>query len=282
MRNLPGYSSFLAADGLKINIREWGAEEGVACILLHGLADGSFVWNDFAEKLSSYCHVLALDLRGHGDSDRDLQKNYTLEAYIADVESMVGRLALRKYILIGHSLGGDIAAKVISRRPEGIIGAVFVDAGPSPDDGVRLHLHNQIIEGHKTYESIEAYVKWLSARRFLAAPEVLEQLAQNSLRRDGTGYQPKFDVEVAGILLEDDDDSWWWLTLEKFKIPILIVRGEGSAVLSRRIADRMVTSLRNGQTSTVKGAGHSVMDDNPAGFSEAVMPFLLSLLGRVV
>src|SRR4051812_32091543 len=101
-----------ARDGVRLNVRDWEGCEPV-CVLIHGLADGCFVWNEFANEVSAFCRVLAIDLRGHGSSDWDAKRDYGLDDYVADVEYIVRHLRLQRFMLVGHSLGGDIAAKIL-------------------------------------------------------------------------------------------------------------------------------------------------------------------------
>ena len=99
---------------LRLSMQTWG-DGTPTVLLLHGLADGAFVWNRIAPTLASHWSVAAVDLRGHGDSPHDSQGNYEPDAHAQDVlEVMKSRLGGRPVILIGHSLGATVAIHVAS------------------------------------------------------------------------------------------------------------------------------------------------------------------------
>jgi pimeloyl-ACP methyl ester carboxylesterase len=75
-------------------------------------------------------------------------------------------------------------------------------------------------------------------------------------------------------------ESTLWVLLSKMSVPVLLVRGDGSAVLDRDVAKEMIDILPNGQFVSVRGAGHDVMSDNPVAFLDSTLPFLLELQTR--
>jgi pimeloyl-ACP methyl ester carboxylesterase len=266
------------ADGVNLNVRMWG-EGRLTCVLLHGLAEGSFVWRQFAGEMSVDCRVVAVDLRGHGDSQWDPTGSYNLDTYVDDVTRVLEFLEPRDFVLVGHSLGGSVVARILQRRRLRITAAVFVDAGPVPFDlETRKHLREQILESYRVYSSVNEYSKWLQQRRILASSEVIGQLARDSLRTNASGgYLPRFDIGVVDNIVNDNDTSWWWPVLSTLDIPVLIVRGRGSAILPQRFAERMRRSSSKIAMAVVELAGHAVMNDNPEGFTRAMKPFLASL-----
>jgi len=260
---------------LKLNVCERGAGD-IPCLFIHGLADGGFVWDDFSSAIEPYFRSYMVDLRGHGDSDWDVAKNYSLHAHLKDVEIILDHLQLKNFLIIGHSLGGVIAAGILERRPNDVLGAVLVDTSPISDGDVRNHLREQLLQGYREFGSVEEYSRWLQQKCPLVSLEVAGLLAKNCLLPLPTRtFRPKFDIDVASILLADDaEEQRIWSRLHYFKRPILIVRGAGSAILSRQVADDLVKKLPLAKLVVVGLAGHSVMNDNPPGFSDAVRPFL--------
>ena len=101
-------------------------------------------------------------------------------------------------------------------------------------------------------------------------------MVQCSLTRRGRFYRKKLDGLVAGILLDagNKDDEWWLSALKDVASPFLLIRGSGSAILSRATAQRMVSTVTRGVLREIQGAGHSVMTDNPKGFSTTLSHFL--------
>src|SRR5215470_5549679 len=94
--------------GLSVRILEFGTE-GLPCILIHGFGEAACVWADFAAATADRLRTIAVDLRGHGDSDWGPEGAYDIETLTSDVRKVVRSLNIDRLLLMGHSLGGDIA-----------------------------------------------------------------------------------------------------------------------------------------------------------------------------
>ncbi len=268
-------------NGIRLNVRKWPGA-GTPCILIHGLAEGGFVWDDFATDLVGSYPVFAIDLRGHGQSDWDSQERYDLATHVADVDHVINQLGLERFIIIGHSLGGDIAARIMILRPREVVAAVIVDSGPSTDASAGAVVYEQIVQGYRNYGSVHEYALWLGEKRLLADKRSIERFAHRALICKGPNkYVPRFDLAVANAVLENQDQTWWWAALAAARVPVLVVRGMGSAVLSKRLAAQMVQATPFGDMAVVEMAGHSVMVDNPTGFSNTVRDLLSTHLESV-
>jgi pimeloyl-ACP methyl ester carboxylesterase len=263
-----------AADGVRLRVREWGAGCD-ACVLIHGFGEGGYVWNRFAPSIARLFRTLAVDLRGHGESSWDPTGRYCVERHVADVLDVIEVLRLKRFVMIGHSLGGDIAIRITAARPRTVIGLVVVDFGPDPIPEGSARVRSDFNESMRTWDSLAEYVSWLQERRPLIDLGMIHDLASGALRAtsDG-GFRPKCDPALGK---EDtfEDRTETWRLLEGILSPVLVVRGIGSAVLSDNIARQMSKVLRNGRMRIVDCAGHAVMSDNPNGFVEALSPFLL-------
>jgi pimeloyl-ACP methyl ester carboxylesterase len=259
---------------MTIETQEWG-EGGTACFFIHGLAEGSYIWSDFAKILSNKHKVYAVDLRGHGNSDWHYNKNYSTAAHIDDICRVLDALQLRQFVLIGHSLGGDVAARVAALRPAGILGVMLVDTGPGLAPDVNPLLQMMIQDSCRPYRSVEDYAAELAETRLPMPAERRLRLAEAALApASGGGFRLKFDPEVAGILSEELDQSWWEPTLRALAMPVTVVRGALSGILSQQAAEGMVRRLARGRLAVVSQAGHAVMQDNPRDFLEVLQRFI--------
>lgn len=266
----------ITVNGVRLAIRDWGAGSGLpCCLLIHGLADGAFVWDDFAQRISGSYRAVAVDLRGHGDSDPDPQGKYSLDVLARDVVDIAARLELGGCLIVGHSLGAEIALRISASpvlKPRAV---VLVDAGPGSDPQAEILLREQLIAGFHAYPSRQSYSSWLAQTRPLLSSMVCDRLAQGALgeRADGT-FWPRYDPDIADLLSCDMEEKWWWSRLGSLSQPVLVVRGSGSAVLRPSTAAKMAKSLPRGAAVTVPLCGHSVMSDNPDGFFAAVWNFV--------
>lgn len=122
--------------GLTYNVLEWGAATpgDLTFVLLHGFADLGAMWSDVAERLAPHGHVIAPDLRGHGDSDWIGPGGYYhFMDYLADVDDVIGKLARARAVLVGHSMGGSISAYYAGMRPDRLTALALLEGIGLPD-----------------------------------------------------------------------------------------------------------------------------------------------------
>jgi pimeloyl-ACP methyl ester carboxylesterase len=267
------------ADGPKFHLQEWGGGKH-ACFLIHGFGEGSYVWSEFALLAASHYHTFAIDLRGHGDSDWDQNGDYDVGTHVADMVQIIRTLGRTRLALVGHSMGADIAIRVAIECRENILGLVVVDFGPSLNPAGVQHMRAQFRAADQIYRSVADYAMWLAERRPLVRPGLLDRIAGCALRpRSDGAFQRKVDPSMIRPVNDQEDFSGaksdLWALLSKMTWPVLLVRGEGSAVLTRDAATQVLEVLPDGHFRSVRFAGHDVMSDNPAGFADAVLPFLL-------
>ena len=117
----------VAVSGLSLRVREWAAA-GPPIVLVHGLASNSRIWDDVAPRLAERHHVVALDQRGHGLSDRPTD-GYTFEQVVSDLVGVIDSLNLDRPTLVGHSWGGNVVLQYAATHPDRLHGLVLVDGG---------------------------------------------------------------------------------------------------------------------------------------------------------
>ena len=118
----------LVVNGLRLHLLDWGGEGRTPLLLLHGFTGSAHAWDTLSIALQPHFRVLALDQRGHGDSDpADV---YSPTTAFDDIAGVVDQLGLRSFVLIGLSMGGRNAMYFASKRPQAIEKLVIVDIGP--------------------------------------------------------------------------------------------------------------------------------------------------------
>lgn len=267
----------LGQNGLSLHVEEWGNGSD-ACILLHGFGEGAYIWNSFAPSIAKLFRTLAIDLRGHGDSSWDTKGEYHVERYAADVLNAIDILGVKRFVLVGHSLGGETAIRIAAARPESIIGLVIVDFGPDTNEEGSDRVLSDFNDSQRNWDSLSEYEKWLQERRPLVGIRQIRDLAVGALRsQPAGGYRPKCDPVLGTVEKPKRDAAMLWKLIATIRSPVLILRGLGSAVLTHAVAERMEKTLRSGKLSTIAGAGHAVVSDNPDGFADQLFPFLSQL-----
>ena len=278
-RRVPGQ------EGLALHLLEW-SQEGVPLLLIHGFSNEAHVWDDFAPRVAPYYRTLAVDLRGHGDSDRHPERHYDYDYHLGDLDALCAHLDIERLVVVGHSLGGRIATFFAARHPERMAGLVLVDSGPELDPrGVSRIRTDVERKGGASFASPLEYERALARAYPAATPAALARMARHGLRtREDGRFEPKTDPAFhearAGMDAKQAEEREekvareLWEALAKIPCPTLVVRGAASDVLTADCADRMAEEvLPRGQLAVVAQAGHSVMTDNPEGFAEAVLAF---------
>ncbi len=128
----PRVSRVPGADGVTLNLLEWSSE-GVPLLLLHGFGNEARIWDDLVPSLAPHYRVMALDLRGHGDSDHHPGGAYDYDDHVEDLEAVFAHLGIERAVLVAHSLGGRIAMLFGGRHSEQLAGLVIVDSAPELD-----------------------------------------------------------------------------------------------------------------------------------------------------
>lgn len=293
-----GQDKFVTLHGLRLRYREWGRVQADPLILLHGLGSHVNAWEPFARAMADLYRVLALDERGHGQSDWADQ--YTLEGMAADTRAFDQTLGLRRFALLGSSMGGINAYLYAARHPETLTHLVIVDIAPDIADNLaagRAGLEQTGWSGWPTVVSTVAEARILvqteppllfddpedAVRQALEqapnrpADAERQRILTNLVRRDDGRwtwrYDPVFRSPIVGTL---PSSATQWALMPQITCPTLLVRGADSPMLSRETADRMVRAIPNCRLIEVADAGHAVALDNPHGFLAAVRPFLLA------
>ena len=181
---------------IALAVVEW-SRRGLPCVLLHGFGDAACVWNHLATRIMPEFRAVAIDLRGHGDSDWDPETRYDLETLTADLGKVVALFGFERMVLIGHSFGAAVAMRFAAENAARAAGLVIVDFGPELDEAGVNEVLRAFADMPRTFASTDDYADWLIAHRPLADPNQLRHLARCSLRQSSQGWQPKADAALA-------------------------------------------------------------------------------------
>ena len=274
-------------DGHRIHVLEWSTE-GVPLVFVHGFGNTARIWDDAVPIVAPHYRTIALDQRGHGDSEHDPEHRYAYEDLARDLETVTATLEIDRFVLVGHSLGGRTAMTFAERNPERLAGLVIVDTGPEHDPRGSSRIRGEVEQrGDGSVATPKEYEAILAHNFPASSPEVIRRMAAAELReRDDGRWERKLDPtffpargeldEAAMEAHEQETSKRLWAALEQTPCPTLVVRGAASDVLGPEVADRMVDEvLPNGRLAIVGQASHSVMTDNPEGFNQALAAFVL-------
>lgn len=267
----------LHVHGSRFHYTEWGEPSAPPVLLLHGVTGHARTWDEEARALADRYRVLALDQRGHGDSDPAPDGDYSTDALVGDIAAVVRTLALKPLRLVGLSLGGRVAIAFAARCPEAVERLVVVDIGPELAPAGVGRVGMAMAGSPERFASMEAAVAHVRAANPRYQEAALRHRVAHAVRPlpDG-GYTWKYDRAIRDAVRtgrwRDGVDLWpLWKTVA---CPILLVRGADSDILTADIAGRMLASQPRARLVEVAGAGHTVPGDRPTDFLAVLREFL--------
>jgi len=274
---------------LRLNYVDWGNPDAPPLILLHGGQDHCRNWDWVAQDLRRDFHILAPDLRGHGDSAYSTSGDYSMSAYVYDLAQLIHQQRLAPVSIIAHSLGGNIALRYAGVYPETVAKLVAIEGmGPSPamlkERGARSvqeRMRSWIEEKRalagrlpRRYASIEDALARMQAENRHLTPEQARYLTVHgvSQNEDGT-YSWKFDNYVRSwspvdVTTEEMHELWGNITC-----PTLLVYGRESWA-SNPEEDGRLAYFKTARVAAFEGAGHWVHHDRLDAFLAEVRGFL--------
>ena len=264
------------ANGLRLHYLDWGGDDLPLLLCIHGYAQNAHSWDFTALALRDRYRVLALDLRGHGDSQWAPDGDYTQPGYLGDLEPFIDAVAPGPLVVVGLSLGGSLAYSYAAAHPDRVRTLVVVDTGPETTGPGRGRIR-RFVRQPDVLDSFEAFVA--RTRRYNSRrPEwqVRGSLRHNLRRLPDGRWTWKYDPALRGRRRPGppQDPSVRWATWAQVRCPTLLVRGASSDLLDPGVAQRMADMLSNVRLVEVPNAGHLVPGDNPLGFEEALTAFL--------
>jgi esterase len=266
------------ANSMRIRYREWGDRQQPMIVFLHGGGLSAHTWDLTCLALQGDYHCIAIDQRGHGESEWSAEMDYTVEANVADLEAVLETIGVAQFFVVGMSMGGTHGVAYAAAHPEAVAGLVVVDTGTTvrPGGASRItRFMEETAELNSPGEFVERALQFNGRRD----PSVLSYSIKRNLRRLPNGkWIWKYDqrhrsrADLMNGIRESRTRAWARAT--SVGVPTLVVRGGESDVLLKEDAEETARAFRNGQLVSIDGAGHSVQGDNVAAFVGALREFV--------
>src|SRR5438128_1644333 len=260
---------------LGLHYLEWGSADHPPLLFLHGGSAHAHWFDAVASAFADRYHVVSLDQRGHGEGEWVRPATYATEDFAGDLLALFDALGWRQAIVVGHSMGGHNAMAFAAWHPERVRALVVVDSRPSIPEERLAQMHKRgyrALRLHPTREAAVAAFRLLP-RETIADPRLLAHLATMGIAERDGGFMYRFDPQANRARQPIDTER----LLDRVTAPALIVRGEVSPVLTRELADRVVTKIRDARFVEIPGTYHHLVLDAPAAFVGALERFLSEL-----
>ena len=261
-------SRFTEVQGIKLHYREWGEIGKPDLLLVHGWTNFSLSWSTVGEYFQDRFHIIAPDLRGHGESDKP-QTGYRLRDFTEDIRQLIKTLGLRRPAYVGHSWGGNIGT---------------ILASDSPDLISRAFLEDPVY-----WRMVHAFVTSLPgglARRHRPEAEIRAEAKQKGLSKTDEDLEVyrhhHFSADALTRLLTDNRD--WAFAFEdhlkRIAVPTMVLVADNKAAQPGAIMREEMVYLQSIASAQVKfdfseGVGHGMKAAKPAEYNKALKSWLL-------
>jgi esterase len=255
-------SKVLTVNGLCLHYLDWGNAGAPPVICVHGYTSSAQAFNALARHFQDRFHIIAPDVRGHGESAWSPAGAYQYRDQVADLEEFVDQLGLAQFTLIGTSMGGIIAMAYAGAHPERLARLVINDIGPDAEVGSQriTQLVGSRPEEFATLEEAMAYRRQMSPIMASRSEADQRELALGVLRQRPDGrWVWKMDPAYVQQRVQHGAPPRpaLWPALQRLPCPTLVVWGMDSDVLSEAQARRMVEVLPRGELVAVPHLGHA-------------------------
>ena len=253
----------IKANGVTLHATESGAGD-TALVFLHYWGGTAQTWQPVIDALPMDVRMIALDARGWGRSDRPVD-GYDIATLAGDVEAAIGALALDRYVLVGHSMGGKVAQLLASRRPAGLAGLILV--APSPAQGKQLAAAERdgMMSAYANADAAGWTIDNVLSERALS-PDLRQKVIAGSVE----GAPAAKAAWPASVIAEDVSAD-----LARIDVPVLVIGGEKDKVDSVEMLRSIVMpSLPGAVLAVIPGVGHLLPLEAPVDVARHIAHFL--------
>jgi pimeloyl-ACP methyl ester carboxylesterase len=252
---------------------------GTAVILIHGFGTSSFLWRNVAPSITEAGHTAyAIDLFGHGESDRPADADFGISAQSEYLDAAMTALRVARGIVVGVDIGGDVALRLAATRPERVEKLVLVNT-PAFDELPARDITQM--------QRSTAKFAFRTTRGVLGAAPLIEGVLKGSVAdpethmpvkliarylapfagRDGVNHLLTLASSITADDLEDVD-------LKTIHVPALVIWGEQDPWTDTKMADRLVNALPDGRLVRLPGIGRLVPEETPERMNSLLLEFM--------
>ena len=280
-------SRFFQSQRLKLHYAEWGEPGGKPLMLVHGGLDHARSWDWVADALGDAYHIVAPDLRGHGDSDWVIGSSYPTADSIYDVRHLFAHLGWKRAPIVAHSLGGVITLQLAGAFPDLVdrllvvegwrysMYGEFLNKAPPVEERVRKWVGLVDALGQREprhYPTLESAIARMREANPRLTPAQAHHLTLHGCRRNADGtYSWKYDNYVRAIApyrFDTHEHEQLWSLI---KCPVLLVSGRGGFAVDPA---QVLAHVSTGRAVMFEDAGHWVHHDKLDEFVALVRDFL--------
>lgn len=277
--------SVAAPDGLPLYVRDYAGDGGKTPVLcLAGLTRNARDFDDIAAHMAAGRRVIAADMRGRGRSGYDANwQNYSIPVEAGDVLAILAALQLPKVVVLGTSRGGMLASVLAAMKPDVLDGVILNDVGPEIDPRglARIASYVGVVAAPpETWDDAMARVKAINGDLFDMPDSEWMRMTRAAYREEGGKPVLDYDLKIGDAtraqIAQPQAVDPWALFAAFAKIPLLVVRGANSDLLSAETVGKMKAMKPDMASVDVPGRGHAPLLNEPDSVA-AIDGFLAEL-----
>jgi pimeloyl-ACP methyl ester carboxylesterase len=276
-------TDYVQVQGMNVHFRQEGpAHDSVPLVLLHGTGSSLYTWDAWTRELKGNHKIIRLDLPGFGLTGPHPQNEYTLEAYVSFLNAFLTKLDVKRCILAGNSLGGEITWQYALKYPDQVKKMILIGSAgyptkskdvPVPFVIMRLPVVRDIFKKNTPEDVIRKSLVYLYADSTRVS-DSLVALYYDMARRSG-------NREALTERMESIGEDGPWQQLPTITTPTLLLWGQQDKLIPLEYGQRFDRDLPNSTLVVVPNAGHMPMEEVPQASLTAVKGFLQSSSARL-
>jgi pimeloyl-ACP methyl ester carboxylesterase len=274
----PYQDRYVTINGLRLHYLDWGSSGKQPLLILHECCSGiAHSYDHISPQFAKDYHVIAVDLRGHGDSEWSPKGEYFVDDYVKDLEALVDTLKLDNMVLLGASLGGRVVQQYAGTHPERVARLIVEDVGPERPAEIGPNNVRTVARESKGWASKEELLKDLTSRRSRIAESVWRPLVEHGTRQreDGRVIWKRDPDYVKGLVLGDV-----WKYVRRVTAPTLYILGGESTIVPRHTQEQLKAVGPHVQIVVMPGVGHWPSKEVPDAYVKLIREFLSQPLRR--
>ena len=269
-------SSFVKVDGMNVHYRDEGEKnDSIPIVLIHGTASSLHTYNDWTKELIINCRVVRMDLPGYGLTGPFPNRNYDIANYVNFLKNFLKSIGVKKCVLAGNSLGGNIAWNFTSEYPNMVKELILIDAAGYPIKSKSVPIAFEIAQIpiiQNIFKFItprfvaKASVKNVYKDKSKVTEELVDRYFELALRKGNReAFVDRFKVK---------SDSIAYQKIKFITHRTLIIWGEYDELIPSEMAHRFHNDLPNDKLVILENVGHVPMEESPKESLKAVIEFL--------
>lgn len=263
---------FVTVNGLRLHYLDWGNPSKPPLVMVHGIGRVAHTFDHIVPSFMADYHVLAIDMRGHGDSAWDPAANYLVEDHVKDFEGFVAELKLRDLTLWGNSTGGRVVQVYAGLHADNVRALIVEDVGPERSKTISDGFARGVERDAKGWASEDELLAQLKRENQGTSEDQLRTYAHYASKKDASGRVVwKRDPNLAKGFVETE----LWQYVRRITSPTIYVIGGRSTIVPAETQTELKRVIPGVQIVTMPGLGHYPSQEQPEAFTRIAKAFLV-------